>query len=81
MTRGIRLKQLTANDLGYLGLPADGLPDASTPQPATTSSADSDHNEAAAPGLPAPLEITRDVRLMLEETLRLLDAREPSPSD
>lgn len=61
MTRGIQLKQLSAVDLGHLGIPA-----------ALLAGADDDLAADDGAGVPSPLAITREVRVCLEETLALL---------
>jgi len=64
MTRGIHLKQLTATDLGLLGLPEDLL---------EAEAASADAHQLASEGDPTLARITQEVRATLEETLALLD--------
>ncbi|TVQ89825.1 MAG: hypothetical protein EA400_06745 [Chromatiaceae bacterium] len=78
MTRGIQLKQLSAADLGYLGLPLDLL-EADLRADLRADDSDLSMADPDAPvGVPEPRNIAREVRVCLEQTLALLTAALPA---
>lgn len=74
MTRGIQLKQLSAADLGHLGLPLDLLEAELAAGEVERASFDPETPAQ----IPEPRLIAREVRLCLEQTLMLLTAALPA---